>query len=137
MTDQLLGFAQTLLVIMGIALLIATVGIALLYRRIRRIQLPPDADFFTTVRHLPLSFVLVLDLLDFGLDMLAAPVAWLLLEHLGLRALRNKAAVEALIPLTQAIPTFTIAWFAARTLDLGTPPGRRYGGRKPVVIIDQ
>jgi len=138
MADQVLNMLQTLLVLMLMALAIASIGIALLYRRIRRIQLPPNADFFTTLRHLPLMFVVLLDLLDFGLDILAAPVSWLLLDRLGLRALRNKAAVEALIPFTQSLPTFTAAWFAARVLGLGTPPGGYRPTRKPpVVIIDQ
>jgi len=42
-----------------------------------------------------------------------------LLDRLGLRGLRNKAAVEALIPLTQPIPVFTLGWFIARLTGLG------------------
>jgi hypothetical protein len=44
------------------------------------------------------------------------------LDRLGLKGLRNKAAIEALIPFTQPIPTFTLSWIAARTLDLGEDP---------------
>jgi len=45
---------------------------------------------------------------------------------LGLRGLRNKAAVEALIPFTQPIPIFTIGWVIARLTGLGkTVPEER------------
>jgi hypothetical protein len=40
---------------------------------------------------------------------------------MGLPNLRNKATVEALIPFTNVIPTFTVSWFAARLLNLGDP----------------
>ncbi|HMQ33427.1 MAG TPA: hypothetical protein PKD53_22030 [Chloroflexaceae bacterium] len=108
-----------LLVAMGTALALAAVGLALMWRSIRRLDVPPTAGFFATMRYIPLPLVVVLDLLDFGLDIFAAPVSWVLLDRLGLRGLRNKAAIEALIPFTQPIPTFTIAWVAARTLGLG------------------
>jgi hypothetical protein len=62
----------------------------------------------------PLYLVIAIDLLDLALDVLAAPVAWVLLNHLGLRSLRNISTVEAIIPLTGAIPTLTIAWFLVR-----------------------
>lgn len=108
-----------LLVAMGVALVIAVLGLALLWRSIRRLDVPPTAGFFGTMRIVPLALVVVLDLLDFGLDIFAAPISWILLDRLGLKGLRNKAAIEALIPFTQPIPTFTLGWIAARTLDLG------------------
>jgi hypothetical protein len=52
-------------------------------------------------------------------------VSWIVLDRLGLRGLRNKAAIEALIPFTQPIPTFTLSWVAARTLNLGDEPFTR------------
>lgn len=112
-----------LLVAMGVALIIACVGLALIGRSIRNLRVPVDADFFTTLRYVPITLMVLLDLLDFGLDIFAAPISWIVLERLGLRGLRNKAAIEALIPFTQPIPTFTISWIAARTLNLGELPG--------------
>jgi len=41
---------------------------------------------------------------------------------MGLYNLRNKATIEALIPITNVIPTFTVCWFAARLFNLGMPP---------------
>jgi hypothetical protein len=71
------------------------------------------------MRYVPLVLVILLDLLDFGLDIFSAPVSWLILDRMGLPNLRNKATIEALIPITGAIPTFTISWFAVRLLNLG------------------
>lgn len=108
-----------LLIAMGTALLIALVGLALIARRIIDLRVPPDAGFFATMRYVPITLVVLLDLLDFGLDILAAPVSWIVLDRLGLSGLRNKAVIEALIPFTQPIPTFTLGWIAARLLKLG------------------
>lgn len=118
MLDQFSTIFFWLLVAMGIALAIAVVGLALIWRQITNLRVPPEAGFFATMHYVPLPLVALLDLLDFGLDIFAAPFSWLLLDHLGLRSLRNKAAIEALIPFTQPIPTFTIAWLAARLLKL-------------------
>jgi hypothetical protein len=107
------------LVAMGVALALAVVGLALLWRSIRRLNVPADAGFFETMRYVPLALVVVLDLLDFGLDIFAAPVSWIVLDRLGLRGLRNKAAIEALIPFTQPIPTFTLSWVGTRVFGLG------------------
>jgi hypothetical protein len=114
-----------LLVAMGVALAIAVVGLALLWRSIRRLNVPADAGFFETMRYVPFALVVVLDLLDFGLDIFAAPVSWIVLDRLGLRGLRNKAAIEALIPFTQPIPTFTLSWVGARVFGLGDEPFTR------------
>ncbi len=62
----------------------------------------------------PFLLVVFIDLLDFALDVLALPFTWAILDRLGLKALRNIAAFEALLPFTQLIPTMTLAWFAAR-----------------------
>jgi len=106
--------------VMGVAMLVSLVLagalIALTYRRLKRIYIPPDADFFTTLRHVPLSLVLFLDLLDFGLDFFSVPIAWVILGKLGLQSLRGVAVVEEVIPGTQFLPTMTAAWFAARLL---------------------
>jgi len=60
--------------------------------------------------------VVLIDLLDFALDFLAAPLAWVILDRLGLKALRGVSTVEALIPLTQVVPTMTLCWIGARLL---------------------
>lgn len=122
------GFTELLrwlLIAMAVALVIAVFGLLLIARSIRKLRVPHDADFFTTLRYVPLSLVVLLDLLDFGLDIFAAPVSWIVLDRMGLRGLRNKAAIEALIPFTQPIPTFTLSWAVARLLDLGMAPGAR------------
>ena len=98
----------------GGALLFSAVLGGVVLWRVRKIQLPPDADFFTAIRLTPLVVVLLLDLLDFTLDFLSAPVAWLLLTRLGLGPLRGVTVVESLIPGTQIIPTMTLAWIAVR-----------------------
>lgn len=125
MSGDIFGDAiQTLLVVMGVCIAVALTGLIALVRRMRRLRVPPDADFFTTLRYVPLTLVLLLDMLDFGLDILSAPIVWIILDRMGLYGLRNKAAAEALIPFTQPIPTFTLSWLAARLLNLGEPPGR-------------
>ncbi len=101
----------------GGALLLALALLTYIFTRIRRIDLPPGADTLTALRMTPLSVVIFLDLLDLGLDVLAAPVAWVILTKLGLGPLRGVTVAEALIPGTGAIPTFTIAWFLARAIN--------------------
>jgi hypothetical protein len=83
---------------------------------VRRINLPPGADTLTALRMTPLSVVILLDLLDLGLDFLGAPVAWVILGKLGLGPLRGVTMLESIIPGTQFIPTMTIAWVVARFL---------------------
>ena len=100
--------------VMATSLLGFFVLIGFAVRRLRQIDIPPDADFNETLLLTPLIAVLAIDLLDLGLDMLAAPVVWILLDRLGLKALRNVAAVEALLPFTQPIPTLTVCWLAVR-----------------------
>jgi hypothetical protein len=100
--------------IMGFSLLGFFLLIGFVVRRMRQIDVPPDADFNQTLLLTPFIAVLAIDLLDLGLDMLAAPIVWILLDRLGLKALRNVAAVEALLPFTQPIPTLTVCWLAVR-----------------------
>ena len=108
-------------VIALIALILAAVVLAVAFRSLRRIRVPQNADFFTTLRAVPLSLVVGLDLLDLGLDVLSTPIIWVILSRYRLQALRNVASIEALIPFTAPIPTLTLAWFAARALNLGQP----------------
>jgi len=102
--------------VFGGALLFSGVLVGLVIWRVRKIQLPPNADFFTALRATPLIVVVTLDVLDFMLDFLSAPVAWVLLTRLGLGPLRGVTVVEGLIPGTQIIPTMTLAWIASRFL---------------------
>lgn len=108
-------------VIALVALILAGLVLALAFRALRRIRVPPNADFFTTLRAVPLSLVVGLDLLDLGLDVLSTPIIWVILNRFRLQALRNVASIEALVPFTGPIPTLTIAWFLARALNLGQP----------------
>lgn len=108
------AFAGLLLLMMAVALAIALLLLVVAYRQLRGLNLPPDADFVTTIRAVPIYLVVALDLLDFSLDFFAAPISWLVLGHLRLNGLRNTATIEALIPFTQLIPTLTIAWLAVR-----------------------
>jgi hypothetical protein len=105
-----------------LTLALAGAVLYLAYRKLRRIRIPADSDFFTTVRAVPLALVVGLDLLDLALDVFSTPITWLLLDRLGLKALRNVATVKAAIPLGDMIPALTLAWLAARFLKLGRPP---------------
>ncbi|MFL6293257.1 MAG: hypothetical protein ACJ759_20370 [Thermoanaerobaculia bacterium] len=116
---ELVDLLKIFAVIAAIALVLAAVVLTYAIRKLRRIRLPADADFFTAVRAVPLSLVIGLDLLDLALDVFSAPIMWVILNRTGLQALRNTAAIEALIPVTGPIPTMTIAWFAARLFNLG------------------
>lgn len=86
--------------------------------KLRRMKIPPNATFAETLHYAPLVVVVGIDLLDLGLDILAAPLSWIILDRLGLKALRGVATVEALIPGTQLIPTLTLCWFGVRLLGI-------------------
>ena len=107
-------FGLTLLTLMGISLGLALLLLVVVWRKVKRLHIPPNASFGETLLLTPLVVVLMIDLLDFGLDFLAAPISWVILDRLGLKALRGVSVVEAIIPLTQAIPTMTIAWVWVR-----------------------
>lgn len=116
---------ETILKFLGgfilVALILAAVVLLVAIRKLRKVRVPPDADFFTAVRAVPFSLVVGLDLLDLGLDTFSAPIIWFILNRTGLQALRNVASFEAFIPFTGPIPTLTLAWLAARYLNLGKP----------------
>jgi hypothetical protein len=105
---------RVFLILAGIGLLLTLILLGWVIWRVRRIRLPPDADFLTALRLTPLAVVILLDLLDFSLDFLSAPFSWTLLSYLGLKPLRGVTIVEALIPGTQFLPTMTVAWLLAR-----------------------
>jgi hypothetical protein len=100
----------------SLSFILLLVFLGLVIWRVKRIRLPPDADFFSTLRATPLSVVILLDLLDLTLDIFSAPIAWVLLGYLGLKPLRTVTVIEAIIPGTQLLPTMTIAWLVARQL---------------------
>jgi hypothetical protein len=103
-----------LAILAGIALVLALLLLVWVIRSVRRINLPQDADMMTTLRLTPLSVVILLDLLDFSLDFLSAPISWTILGYLGLKPLRTVTMVESIIPGTQFLPTMTTAWIIAR-----------------------
>lgn len=99
---------------MVVSFVLAMILFFLVISRLRRMNIPPNAGFSETLLYTPLLLVVFIDLLDFALDVLAAPFTWMILDRLGLKALRGFAAFEALLPFTQIIPTMTLAWFAVR-----------------------
>ena len=117
---------------MAVSFVLGILLLLLVLRWIRRIDVPPGADFTETLLYTPLVVVITVDLLDFALDILSAPISWMVLDRLGLKALRGVAAVEGLLPFTQFIPTMTLCWFGARLL--GKTPG---SNPNPKYIIDQ
>ena len=98
----------------GVSLVLSLALLSIAVWQVRKIDIPVDADFTATLRFTPLLVVLGIDLLDFALDIFAAPFVWLILDWMGLKALRNVSAVEAIIPFTQPIPTLTLCWLAVR-----------------------
>lgn len=114
MEQFLRDFGFVLLSVMSVALVLALLLLAIIIVQVRRIHVPPGADFATTLLYTPLLVVLFLDVLDLALDFLSAPIAWIVLDRLGLKALRGFATVESFVPFTQAIPTMTICWIGVR-----------------------
>lgn len=102
------------LVLVGVSLLLSALLLGWVLWQVRRIRLPADADFITALQRTPLSVVLLIDALDLSLDFLAAPIAWTILDRLGLKPLRGVSVIEALIPGTQLLPTMTVAWVLVR-----------------------
>lgn len=108
--------------LIALGLLAAGVLAAWVLTRVRRLRIPAGADFMTALRATPLSVVILLDLLDFSLDIFAAPFAWALLSRLGLRPLRAVTMIEAVVPGTQLLPVMTACWLLARLLGERRPP---------------
>ncbi len=102
--------------VMAISAMIAALLFVIVLIQARRIDVPEGAGFAETLLHTPLSVVLFLDFLDLALDLLAAPIAWVILDRIGLKALRGVAAVEAFIPMTQVVPTMSLAWLGVRLM---------------------
>lgn len=101
-------------IVVSAGLILSMLLAAWIFWKVRRITLPPYADFFAALRATPLSVVVLLDLLDLSLDFFSAPISWVILGRLGLERLRTVTMIEALIPGTELLPTMTIAWIIAR-----------------------
>lgn len=84
--------------------------------QVRKIDVPLGAGFGETLLYTPFLVVVMIDLLDFALDLLAAPLSWVILDRLGLKALRGVGTVQALLPFTQLIPVMTLSWIGVRLL---------------------
>lgn len=107
---------------MGLSLILALILFLFVVRKLRNLNVPPGAGYGETLLYTPLAVVLFIDLLDWGLDVLAAPIAWVVLDRIGLKALRNVSTIEALIPFTQFIPTLTASWIWVRLFGYETMP---------------
>ena len=112
--DTIQTYALYLIGTMMVALILAIILFLAAIWRMKRIDIPQDAGFVETLRYTPFIVVLFIDLLDLSLDFLAAPFAWIVLDRLGLKALRGFSTVEALIPFTGPIPVLTLSWIFSR-----------------------
>jgi hypothetical protein len=127
LSEELNSFLRVFFIIVLIALGLFAIFISVAIYKIRRIEVPADASFAGTLAVVPLSLVIALDLLDLSLDILAAPFCWVILDRLGLRALRGVSVVAALVPLTQPLPIMTVCWVIVR---LGRKGVATLAGRK-------
>jgi len=116
MEEFLQNFVLVLLSVMSVALILAIILLVIIVIQVRRINVPQGAGFAETLLYTPFLVVLFLDVLDLALDFLSAPIAWIVLDRLGLKGLRGFAAFESLIPFTQAFPTMTLCWIGVRLL---------------------
>jgi hypothetical protein len=103
MADNMSNILTIILALMGACIFIGIIGLVMLARSIRRLHIPADTDFFTTMRHIPLALAVLLDLLDFGLDIFSAPILWIALDRMGLPSLRNKATCPPITTTTDGI----------------------------------
>lgn len=117
---------------MGTSLVVALLLFLLVIRKMGRLNIPPGAGFGETLMYTPFLLVLFIDVLDWGLDVLAAPIVWVILDRLGLKALRNVSTVEALIPFTQPIPLLTLSWIWVRLFGYDYPLLQK----RPVDVVE-
>ncbi|HFE66372.1 MAG TPA: hypothetical protein ENJ93_03830 [Chloroflexi bacterium] len=109
-------FGLVLAGFMIFALVIGSFLLGIVVWQARKIDVPPGADFAETLLYTPFLIVVVIDLLDFALDLLAAPLSWVVLDRLGLKALRGVGTVQGLLPFTQLIPVMTLSWIGVRVI---------------------
>lgn len=114
------NFGLILLGLTLVGLILVSIMLAIAAYKLRKLNIPANASFAETLHYTPFLVVIAIDLLDLVLDVLAAPASWVILDRLGLKALRNVAALEAIIPGTQLIPTLTLCWVGVRLLRIGT-----------------
>lgn len=122
--EELRTIGLILVAFLLVSFLISVLLLAYAVRTMRHIDIPPDAGLADTLHLTPFVVVVGIDLLDLTLDVLAAPAAWVILDRMGLTALRNMATIEALIPGTQAIPTLTLAWIIVRVFNITSDRGK-------------
>ena len=116
MSEELKLVINIAFAVMGCGLVFAVGFLLLAVRQVKKVRVPPNAGFVATLQGTPLVLVLGLDLLDLALDFFAAPIAWVILDYLGLKGLRGMTVVESLLPGTQLIPTLTLSWIVARLM---------------------
>ena len=109
--------------VFSVGLVLSLILLVWILWRVKRINLPVDADPITALRATPLGVAILLDLLDLTLDFLAAPLAWTLLSYLGLRPLRGVTLLWVLIPGTQVLPIMTFSWIFVRITKRLQSPG--------------
>jgi len=80
---------KLLAAVAAVALILSAIILFWALRILRRVRVPANADFFTTVRAVPLSLMVRLDLLDLALEVLSTPIIWVILSRFRLQALRN------------------------------------------------
>jgi hypothetical protein len=114
--NELRDLLNIILIIISLGVLFSLILLVWVIWRVKRINLPADADPVTALLATPFVVVVLLDLLDLTLDFLAAPLAWILLSHLGLRPLRGVTLVWVLIPGTQVLPIMSLSWFFVRLM---------------------
>ena len=117
-TDDLRTIGLIVAALFLFGLVISVLLLIYAVRVMRHLDIPPDAGLADTLHVTPFIVVVGIDLLDLTLDVLAAPVSWVILDRMGLRALRNMATIEAIIPGTQIIPTLTLAWIIVRLFNI-------------------
>src|SRR5258705_4569457 len=101
------------IIVAGILVVIVITLLVTAWQQVQDLQIPQEADFFETLQVLPITVPIALDLLDLAFDTFSAPITWILLELMGLRALQMITVIEGIIHGTGVIPTMTIAWFVA------------------------
>ena len=115
-TPTTIRVIQFVVVVISAGLLGAVLLFLFSYYRLQSLKIE-GRDFLGTLRQVPITIPLALDLLDLALDFLGAPFGWLILSRLRLRGLRNIAVLEELIPGTQLIPLLTLSWLGVRAYD--------------------
>jgi hypothetical protein len=120
---QVFGLLLLIMAIIGVVAAIALIGMV---RQVREIRIPHGADFFETMHYVPFMLVLLLDLLDFGLDIFSAPICWIILDRMGMSSLRNMSTLQSIVPLTGPVPVMTVSWLLARLFNLGSLRNQPY-----------